>query len=290
MEGHAVGHVEGFRFVPDPVAEGPEKRMVLRAARRALRAPGPGRVAALEAAPDAALGWDGEHRLSWDGVAVGRLRLGPSLLQPAVEALDSEYLDGPSRERVRARLERFVRGRVAADLAPLFAVAQAADKEPALRGHVHRVLEAGGVVAGATEADVEPVLRGRLKAVGVRAGRFALFVPAMLKPRAAGVRAALLALRRGVACPALPGNGWSAGPWADCLGAPRARSSRRSRGTWVGWRRGRPGCGWMWRSGWPRSWRSPRGALGSWCRRTWLPGSACPRACFRPCCGRWACG
>ena len=207
VEGHAVGHVEGFQFVPDPVAEGPEKRMVLRAARRALRAWMPGRVTAMEAAPDTALGWDGEHRLSWDGVAVGRLRPGPSLLQPAVEALDSEYLDGPSRERVRARLERFVRGRISGELAPLFAVARAADKEPALRGHVHRVLEAGGVVAGATEAEIEPALRGRLKAVGVRAGRFALFVPAMLKPRAAGVRAALLALRRGVAAPGLPGNG-----------------------------------------------------------------------------------
>ena len=51
VEGHPVGHVEGFGFVPDPVAEGDEKKLVLRAARRALREEMPRRVAVLEAAP-----------------------------------------------------------------------------------------------------------------------------------------------------------------------------------------------------------------------------------------------
>ena len=46
VEGHPVGHVSGFAFLPDPATEGPERRLVLRAARRALRemdaAPGRG--------------------------------------------------------------------------------------------------------------------------------------------------------------------------------------------------------------------------------------------------------
>ena len=54
VEGHPVGRVGGFRFVPDPAAEGDEKRLVLRAARRALREEMPRRVAVVEAAPDAA--------------------------------------------------------------------------------------------------------------------------------------------------------------------------------------------------------------------------------------------
>ena len=37
VEGHPVGRVAGFRFFPDPEAEGDEKKLVLRAARRALR-------------------------------------------------------------------------------------------------------------------------------------------------------------------------------------------------------------------------------------------------------------
>jgi ATP-dependent RNA helicase SUPV3L1/SUV3 len=207
VEGHPVGHVEGFQFVPDPVAEGPEKRMVLRAARRALRAWMPLRVHEVEAAEDAAFGWTPQHRLTWSGVEIGRLRPGASLLQPLVEVLDSEYLDGPARERIRARVDRAIRARIGADLAPLFAAQAATAADPALRGPMHRVLEAGGVVAGATEADIPAGLRGPLKAVGIRAGRFALFLPAALKPRAAAMRAALWALRQGIATPALPAPG-----------------------------------------------------------------------------------
>ena len=207
VEGHPVGHVEGFGFVPDPITEGPERRMVLRAARRALRAWMPGRIAAIEAADDTALGWTADHQLTWDQVPVARLRPGPSLLRPLVEPVHSEYLDGPARERLRVRLDRYVMARIRQELAPLFEAEARAAAEPALRGPLHRLLEAGGVVAGATEAEIPAALRGWLKPLGVRAGRFALFLPAMLKPRAAAMRASLWALRHGVPTPAPPPPG-----------------------------------------------------------------------------------
>ena len=207
VEGHPVGHVGGFAFLPDPLAEGQEKRLVLRAARRALLGWMPRRVGELEAAPDSALTWTADHKLHWDGVPIARLRPGAGMLRPHVEVIDSEYLDGPHRERVRKRLHAWVSGIVAADLAPLFAAEAAAGRDAALRGPLHRIIEAGGVVPGATEADVPPALRGPLKALGVRAGRFALFLPALLKPRAVATRAALWALQAGVATPVLPAPG-----------------------------------------------------------------------------------
>jgi ATP-dependent RNA helicase SUPV3L1/SUV3 len=207
VEGHSVGHVGGFAFLPDPLAEGQEKRLVLRAARRALREWMPRQVAELEAADDAALSLSPDHQLAWNGVAVARLRPGASLLRPMVEVLDSEFLDGPQRERVRVRLARWVAGFIARDLAPLFAAEAAAGQDPALRGPLHRIIEAGGVVPGDAGQDVAPALRGRLKALGVRAGRFALFLPAMLKPRAQAARATLWAIRARVPTPALPAPG-----------------------------------------------------------------------------------
>ena len=207
VEGHPVGHVSGFAFLPDPATEGPERRLVLRAARRALREWMPRRVEAIEAAADTELGWEADHRLSWAGVAVARLRPGPGLLRPSVEVFDSEFLDGPRRERVRLRLQRFVTDRIEVGLAPLFAAEAKAAGNAALRGALHRLVEAGGVLPGATETSVPAGLRATLKELGVKAGRFALFMPALLKPRPAAVRAALLALRAGVALPALPAPG-----------------------------------------------------------------------------------
>ena len=167
----------------------------------------PRRVTELEAAGDAALSWTSDHKLIWDGVPVARLRPGSSLLRPQVEVLDSEFLDGPQRERVRLRLVRWVSGVVMRDLAPLFAAEAAALQDTTLRGPLHRIVEAAGVVPGGTEHDVAPALRGRLKALGLRAGRFALFLPAALKPRAQAARAALWAVRARIPTPVLPAPG-----------------------------------------------------------------------------------
>ncbi len=205
VEGHAVGHVAGFGFVPDPLAEGEEKKLVLRAARRALRAEMPRRVAAVEAAADAAFALTGDHRLLWDGVAIARLRPGSSRLAPRVEVSDSEFLDGAQRERLRMRLQAFVDAAISVEFVPLFNAIRLAGGDPALRGPVHRLGEALGFLPA--EDEIAPELRARLKAIGVRAGRYALFLPAMLKPGPAAMRARLLALAQGVAMPVLPPPG-----------------------------------------------------------------------------------
>ena len=204
VEGHPVGHIEGFGFVPDPDAVGDERRLVLRAARRALWQEMPLRIDRLEHALDAALAWLPSQRIAWEGAPVARLRPGPSALRPQVEVLESEFLDGVQRERVRLRLQRYVDDAIHEALAPLFAAVAGAAKEPDLRGRVHLLGEGLGVVAAAQVGVLAPALRGRLKALGVRAGRHALFMPVLLKPRAAGLRAKLWALRRGVPVPVPP--------------------------------------------------------------------------------------
>lgn len=205
VEGHPVGHVSGFEFLPDPSTEGPERRLVLRAARRALREWMPRRVEAIEAAGDADLAWEIDHKLSWAGVPVARLRPGAGLLRPTIDVFDSEFLDGSRRERVRVRLQRFVTARIEHALAPLFTAETQAAAAPTLRGMLHRLIEAGGVLPGVVAA--EPDVRAALKGMGVKTGQFALFLPALLKPASAAVRAALLALRAGMPTPELPGPG-----------------------------------------------------------------------------------
>ena len=207
VEGHPVGNISGFTFAPDPDAVGDEKKLVLRAARRALREEMPRRVAALETAADDFLALTDDQYIAWDGVPVARLVAGTRALRPVVRILESEFLDGAQRERLRVRLQRFVDERVRSELAPLFAAEAHADARSELRGPLHRLTEALGLIPG-TDADVfSPELRQQLRALGVRAGRFALFLPALVKPRAAAMRARLWALQHGVPIPALPPAG-----------------------------------------------------------------------------------
>ena len=205
VEGHDVGHIEGFGFVPDPLAVGDEKKLVLRAARRALRAEMPRRVAVLEAAADDAFALTDDHRLTWDTVAVAKLVRNTVPLRPRVQVLDSEFLDGAERERVRVKLQGWLDSRIRADLAPMFAAESLAQTNPGLRGPLHRLMESLGLIPGLDEETLAPDLRPRLRALGVKSGRFALFMPALMKPKAAAMRVRLWAVHRGVPLPVLPG-------------------------------------------------------------------------------------
>ncbi|MGC8477122.1 MAG: helicase-related protein, partial [Acetobacteraceae bacterium] len=175
VEGHSVGALRGLAFHPDPEADPERRRMVLRAARRALAAEMPRRVAALEAAADHAFALTAEARITWDGEPVARLRPGPVALRPLAEALDAAFLDGAARERIRARAQRFLDRHIAAELAPLFAATAAAQFSPDLRGALHALGDGLGVVADGGAAGADAARRRALKGLGVTAGRFALF-------------------------------------------------------------------------------------------------------------------
>jgi ATP-dependent RNA helicase SUPV3L1/SUV3 len=207
VEGHVVGHIHGFSFLPDPAAEGDEKRLVLRAARRALHAEVPRRVAAVDVAPDASFSLTAENAIEWDGVPIARLQAGPDALRPRARVLDSEFLDGAQRERLRVRVQAFIDVRVEADLARLQQAVQRASADSSLRGPLHRLTEAIGVLPGDEAESLSSTQRARLKAIGVKVGRFALFLPALLKPQPALMRARLWALQHGASIPRLPPPG-----------------------------------------------------------------------------------
>jgi ATP-dependent RNA helicase SUPV3L1/SUV3 len=213
VEGHGVGHVEGFEFIPDQATAGAERRLVQRAARRALRGEMPRRVARLEAAGDEAFALLPGLRIAWEGVAIARLRPGPSAMRPLVAVRGSEFLDGAERERIRARLQFWADAMVRRTLLPL-AELDGRVEEPSLRGLVHVLGEALGVMA-APATRPSPAACRALKAAGVLVGRFATYMPALLKPAPALLRARLLALAAGRDEPVPPAPGLIAVPRGD---------------------------------------------------------------------------
>ncbi|NKE43476.1 DNA helicase [Roseomonas frigidaquae] len=208
VEGHTVGKVTGFHFQPDPEATKEEdKRLVLRAARRALREEIPRRLAALETAKDEAFRLTPQHRVVWDEAEIARLRPGPEPLKPHVDVIATEFLDNAQRERVRVRLAAWLDSLVKRELGGLEAIEAKAAEDNTLRGPAFRLREAMGLAPGATEREIPADLRARLKAIGIRAGRYAMYLPDVLKPRAMGLRAQLWALRRNIPTPLLPNPG-----------------------------------------------------------------------------------
>jgi len=207
VEGHEVGRVEGFFFHPDPATQGQEKKLVQRAARRALAQEMPRRIIRAENAGDDAFTLTDDRHIEWEGAKIARLRKSEAFLKPSIEVLHSEFLDGLARERLRSRLAAYLATETEKRLGALL---KAMENPPApLRGIVHRLSESGGVLPAEPFA---PELRQEAKKFGIDLGRFAMYLPAALKPGAARLRALFWGVWNDRNPPPLPAPGLVSAP------------------------------------------------------------------------------
>ena len=212
VEGHYVGQLEGFRFRPDTAATDEAARTLLAAANRVLRSEIAERAAALAAAPADEFALTPEGMVLWRGGAVARLTAGDRVLQPKIDVLPAEFLDGAHREMVRRRLAEAVREQIRQPLAPLFRLAEAS-LEGASRGLAYQLVEALGTLLIARidgqAAGLDKPARKRLAHLGVRLGTEAVYLAPLLNVRAGGMAALLWSVRAGAPLPLPPVRGVS---------------------------------------------------------------------------------
>lgn len=197
VEGHYVGRLDGLEFRPDPRASsGVEGRAVRNAALRALRPEVSRRLAAIAHATDAEITLGRDGRLKVGGAAVAKLAARAPVLKPRVELIGAEAASPREREAAHERLELWLARTVAHDLRPLVGLEAAwrDGKLPAdARGLAFRLLENAGALDRAKE-DIGHVSQGALQALGragVRVGQHSIYMPALIKPRAAHTLAIL---------------------------------------------------------------------------------------------------
>ncbi len=205
VEGHPVGQLDGFRFIPDAEAQGQDGRALMSAARRALRDEVSNRVRQFEAEAGPAFALAPDGLIRWQGAEVARLAPAETLLAPAAVVLHDALLEGVQRDRIRRRLDTWLETAIAMPLAPLFRLA-AADLSGSARGLAFQLVEALGCLPRPRVAELLAGLsaddRHRLARLGVRLGSHWLTLPALLKPPAVAMRALLYAVRHGLPLPA----------------------------------------------------------------------------------------
>ena len=206
VEGHPVGTIEGFTLKPDREDTLPEKKLMLRAGRRALLHEIPRRVQALSNAPDDDLALDQvSGKLFWEGNAIARLSRGTSLLNPIIQILGGEFSDTKQRDVVQERFQTFVQTYLRQKLAPLYALAAQPRTNPTLRGLAHRLMESGGVTPLLPDEpfSIDPQTLRHLRRLGIVFCPQGVFMPSLLKPGPMALRALLVGLWYGVTLPAL---------------------------------------------------------------------------------------
>ncbi len=199
VEGHHVGMLQGFRFTPDPQAEGAEAQALRGAAQKALATAITDRAARLSRAGDRDIVLSLDGHLRFQGEPVARLVAGDDVLKPRLVILADEQLSGPPREQVEARLNAWLTSHVATLLKPLVDLAADQAISGMARGIAFQLVENLGVlerrvvleeVRGLSQEE-----RALLRRHGVRFGAYHIYVPSLLKPAASTLTALLWALK-----------------------------------------------------------------------------------------------
>jgi ATP-dependent RNA helicase SUPV3L1/SUV3 len=201
-----VGKLDGFRFAPDPRAEGIHGRTLRAATLKGLEGEILARARALSEVPDTAITLSEHGRLWWSGAVVGKLSGGPHPLQPVVELLADDLLKGDLRAAASARLEIWLKDHIGRVLEPLVALKNAAEARTSswdegglpgqARGLAFQLAENLGQLNWQAE-NLSPEMRTAahaLKRFGVRIGRRALFVARMIRPAPSALAAMLWAV------------------------------------------------------------------------------------------------
>jgi ATP-dependent RNA helicase SUPV3L1/SUV3 len=199
VEGHLIGRLDGFVFVPDAASGGSEAKALQNAAQKALVGEIGARAARLAEAPDDQFVLAADGTLRWIGAAVGKLHASEELLRPRIRIVADEHLTGAPRESVEARLNAWLKAHIEKLLGPLAELAAASDVTGIARGVAFQLVEALGVLDRAPVADQVKALdqpaRATLRKYGVRFGAYHIYLPALLKPAPRKLATQLWALR-----------------------------------------------------------------------------------------------
>lgn len=215
VEGHFVGRIDGFKFVPDATDSDVAGRTVMAAAYRALASEVQRRATAFINADSAAIMLRPDGALVWlklaEAQAVAKLVAGADALKPKIKLVSGNLLEGLVKDRIEQRLQSWLDAYIAENLKPLLK-ARDSDLTGPVRGLIFQLLEGSGVLNKRQATDQLKALEKRdygvLHHLGIKIGRREVFFPNLLRPKPAGLSALLWAIKNDIKpVPKLPPPG-----------------------------------------------------------------------------------
>ncbi len=210
VEGHPVGQLTGFRFIPDAGVTGPDKKVIMSVARSTLKSEIGRRLNMILTAiakqfklqDDGQIFFQADASNPLPGQPIARVKKGASLLQPEIELLNSDLLESQDKNAVTEHLQTWVKAHIYTVLEPLFNLvgdeAQENKMSGAARGIAFQLFEGTGIVP---RTQVDPMIetldadgRRELRQKKVKLGPLLVFLPELNKPAGVRLRALLWSL------------------------------------------------------------------------------------------------
>jgi len=216
VEGKQIGHLVGFRFIPEEgllAATGQRTKKILNAAHRALQpevtrrlthmvnwnmiGSDQGRFTLHE---DGCITWQADATNPLPGDAVAQIHKGQTILTPEVKIKSADMLDDAQKATAIAAIQKWLQSHIGTVLAPLMKLVDENDNklEGAAKGIGFQLYENLGVIHRSDienlVPDLTPELRASLRQKRVKMGAILVFMFELVKPAAINLRALLWGL------------------------------------------------------------------------------------------------
>ena len=195
IDGQLIGELKGLKFIIELTSKtlDTDIKSIKKAARKGVKEELNKRVEKI--IKDKELTIDKDSKIIWKKNPIGRLKKGHNYLTPEIEAIADEAIDVDTKQNLEVFLKKWFNNYMNTILGDLINLTKQKIDNQYLRALIFQLFEKNGVIKRNEIDDIVKLIpsqeRKKLWNMGVKIGRYHIYLPKMLKPKAVEFRISL---------------------------------------------------------------------------------------------------
>jgi len=195
IDEHLIGELKGLKFNIELTSQTLETdiKSIKKAARQGIHDELTKRVDNIIAENKISLENDG--KIYWKGNPIAKIKKGANYLTPKIEIISDDSILKQSQEKLELFLKNWITKYIISELGDLINLSSAKISDQYLRALVFQMFEKNGIIQRKEIDHIVKLIskeeRKKLWAMGIKIGRYHIYLPRMLKPKAVALRIAL---------------------------------------------------------------------------------------------------
>ena len=136
-----------------------------------------------------------DYKVYWKNNPIAKIKKGINYLSPEIEVIADEALDINFRKNLTFELNSWIKNLISVELKDLISLIKLKNKNQYLRALAFQLYESNGVLKRNEVKEIVRLIsredRRQLRELGIKIGRYHIFLPRMLKPKAVRLRISL---------------------------------------------------------------------------------------------------
>ncbi len=195
IDGQLIGEIKGLKFIIELTSNtlDTDIKSIKKAARRSVKDELDKRVNQIIEGKELSVNID--SKIVWRGNPIGRLKKGHNYLNPEIEIISDEALEEETKLKLEKFLKQWFESYINEILGDLINLTKKKVDNQYLRALVFQLFEKNGVLKRSEIENIVKLIpaeeRKKLWGMGIKIGRYHVYLPKMLKPKAVEFRVSL---------------------------------------------------------------------------------------------------